>query len=115
MPGGTGAGVGPLERNGQIQRANTRLTTRVLALTSQEDRIAKLEDQVRELSQRLESPGSDSTQVLDSKIADLQADNNGLLTRLTATTDSYRDLETDHQKLQERLDGVIRALDEVIS
>ena len=123
----TKTGAQAVEDNQDLKSELAKLTMQIHAMEEEaeakrqaeiekEERIAKLEDQVRELRGRLESPGStDSTQALDSKIADLQADNDGLLSRLTVTTDSYRDLETDHKKLQERLDGVIRALDEVIA
>jgi DNA repair exonuclease SbcCD ATPase subunit len=149
----TAVGAQAVEDNQDLKNELAKLTMQIHAMeeaaeakrqaeVEKEERIAKLEDQVRELSERLDSPGStDSTQALDTKIADLQSENDGLLGRLTGTsgdhttpptcqptnsptkpnrtepvtTDSYRDLETDHKKLQERLDGVIRALDEVIA
>mmetsp|Transcript_15469 Transcript_15469/g.40892 ORF Transcript_15469/g.40892 Transcript_15469/m.40892 type:complete len:545 (-) Transcript_15469:104-1738(-) len=123
----TAVGAQAVEDNQDLKNELAKLTMQIHAMedaaeakrqaeVEKEERIAKLEDQVRELSERLDSPGStDSTQALDTKIADLQSENDGLLDRLTVTTDSYRDLETDHKKLQERLDGVIRALDEVIA
>ena len=75
--------------------------------------IKKLEATLTALMAKVDEAGVVPSAEYIEKIETLQSENDGLVTRLSQTNDAFKGLQSDNELLQGRLDGVVRALDEV--